>query len=670
MTTHGGKERARALAAAILAAALLAVPARAAFDDLGAGARAPGMGNAFTAIADDVYAIYYNPAGLALLDRPTLAASHTQHLAGLSDGSGLNTSFLGYAHPLKWDRGTVAAGVQTFSLDGSFYSEQAYYLSYAREVPMSLELYDLFWGVNIKNLRRSFGSLPEASNAMDGMTATGRPDPVLSGRRSLNVFDADLGLLYKIGRGYTAGLELMHLATPNVAFSPTDTDKLPLRAKLALGYSSMLSNIAAQYETASGPTGTRDHRFTMAAERWFPWLLVGNIGARAALSVGSRDFRQATAGLSYRTGRIGVDYGFVLPINSVASTYGTHRLSFSIRFGPIKEEEESVKLVLAAMRSLKSGKAPELAPAAGVPTAYAGILKAHLDRARFLEAEGRYPEAAAEISAARELSPQDAQLLKHQSRLTVVSTHLGRLDDYRTDSVQASLYRSALAYLAGSDEEAVSGAAAALALRPAGKELAEYLAQLELTTGLQASRTTLAPDSASRVDGLLTMAAEALEASRYDEAGYLSEAALKHQPDNLTAMENLGIAYFAQGEYQKSLDAWKKTYRLENGKSRKAMIQAQIDSVENVIKQEKRRAAAVSPARAPEPTPAAAPKPAAKPVSPRDPGLAQRLYREALDLYSSGELLKAQAAFRKVLEADPGNAAAANAINRIQRELR
>jgi len=109
MTTHGGKERALALAAALLAAALLCAPAHAAFDDLGAGARAPGMGGAFTAIADDVYAIYYNPAGLALLDRPTMAASHTQHLAGLSDGSGLNTSFLGYAHPLKWDRGTVAA---------------------------------------------------------------------------------------------------------------------------------------------------------------------------------------------------------------------------------------------------------------------------------------------------------------------------------------------------------------------------------------------------------------------------------------------------------------------------------------------------------------------------------------------------------------------------------
>ncbi|MDO8806740.1 MAG: type IX secretion system membrane protein PorP/SprF [Elusimicrobiota bacterium] len=662
MNKNGGKERLiTAFGTAALAALLLfAAPAYAAFEDLGAGARGPGMGNAFTAVADDVYAIYYNPAGLALLERPELAASHTQHLVGLSDGSGLNTSFIGYVQPLKYGRGTIGAAMQNFSIDGSFYSERAFYLSYGRGAPESLKLYDLYWGFNLKNLRRSFGSLPEASSAYNGMTATGIPDPVLSGRSAVSVIDADFGLLYKINKNYTAGLELMHLASPNIAFSSADTDRLPLHAKLGLNYRSILSNITAQYETLTAPTGARDQRVTMAMERWFPWLLVGNIGARAALSVGSRDFRQATAGLSYRTGRICLDYGFAMPLNSIASTSGSHRLSFSIRFGPDKEDEESVKLVLAAMRSIKTGKAPEIKASARVSPAVNTAVDEHLGRARFMETEGRYPEAAEELSKALELSPEDTQLLRHQIRLNFVAVQLGRLSDYKTDAVQSALYRSALAYLGGSDKEAVDQAGYALSLRPGAGDIGNYLAQLELKTGLKSSKAGLTPDAAAKVDNLLTMAAEAVESSRYEEAVYMSEAALKQQPENLTALENLGISHFAMGSYQKSLEAWEKASKLETGRARQVMINSQINSVENIIKQQKRKVAAAAPA----------PKTARPEASKIDSALAQKLYREGLDLYSAGEPEKAKALFQRVLEADPGNVPATNAIKRIQRELK
>lgn len=659
MTTKGGKERLKALGTASLAALLLcAAPARASFEDLGAGARAPGMGNAFTAVADDVYSIYYNPAGLALLERPELAASHTQNLVGLSDGSGLSTSFLGYVQPLPRDYGTLGAAVQNFSIDGGFYNEQSLYLSYGRAAPAGLGLDGLYWGMNLKNLRRSFGSLPEASNAFSGLNATGISDPVLSGKNSVSVFDADLGLLYRLKENYSAGLELVHLTQPNVAFGADATDKLPLQAKLGFSYRSLLSNIAAQYETLTAPTGTRDNRVTLALERWFPWLLVGNIGARAALSVGSRDFRQATAGLSYRTGRISVDYGFSMPINSIASTSGSHRLSFSIRFGPAKEADESVQLVLEAMRSIKTGKAPEMKASGGASPAVKTAVNEHLTRARFMETEARYPEAAEEFAKALALNPQDEQLLRHQSRLNFVAVQLGRLNAYKTDAVQSALYRSALAYLGNSDADAVNQAGYALSLRPGAKDIGNYLAQLELTTGLKRKKAQIAPETAVKVEQLLTLASEAMEESRYEEAIYMSGAVLKYQPENIMAFENLGISHFAKGEYPKSLEAWEKAYELETSQARLEMIDSQITSVENVIKQQKRRSAM------------AAPAPAPKAVRQADTAETQRLYREGLDLYSSGELEKARAVFQKVLETDPANVPAANAIKRIQRELK
>ena len=84
---HGGVLSLRRVAAAFAAGCLLAlagVPARAqspigtlisqesrtTFTVEGAGARAMGLGGAFTAVADDATAVSFNPAGLAQLMDP------------------------------------------------------------------------------------------------------------------------------------------------------------------------------------------------------------------------------------------------------------------------------------------------------------------------------------------------------------------------------------------------------------------------------------------------------------------------------------------------------------------------------------------------------------------------------------------------------------------------
>ncbi len=54
------------------------------FLKLGAGARAGAMGDAFTAIADDAFAAYYNPAGLVRLQRPQLGGAHSALFQGVS----------------------------------------------------------------------------------------------------------------------------------------------------------------------------------------------------------------------------------------------------------------------------------------------------------------------------------------------------------------------------------------------------------------------------------------------------------------------------------------------------------------------------------------------------------------------------------------------------------
>ncbi|HJT25280.1 MAG TPA: PorV/PorQ family protein, partial [bacterium] len=48
---------------------------------VGFGARAIGMGESFAAVADDLSALYYNPAGLAQIGQPEIALSHNLYLA-------------------------------------------------------------------------------------------------------------------------------------------------------------------------------------------------------------------------------------------------------------------------------------------------------------------------------------------------------------------------------------------------------------------------------------------------------------------------------------------------------------------------------------------------------------------------------------------------------------
>jgi long-subunit fatty acid transport protein len=64
------------------------------FLKIGVGARAIGMGDAFAAVSDDALALYWNPAGMALLKRVSLTTTHSEWFAGLSH------DFIGVVVPL------------------------------------------------------------------------------------------------------------------------------------------------------------------------------------------------------------------------------------------------------------------------------------------------------------------------------------------------------------------------------------------------------------------------------------------------------------------------------------------------------------------------------------------------------------------------------------------
>lgn len=79
----------------------------ASFLKLGVGARAMGMGGAYTAVADDVNAMYWNPAGLASLTQRSIGATHADLFANT------RYDFFGYAQPTRF--GTLGASAAYLS---------------------------------------------------------------------------------------------------------------------------------------------------------------------------------------------------------------------------------------------------------------------------------------------------------------------------------------------------------------------------------------------------------------------------------------------------------------------------------------------------------------------------------------------------------------------------
>lgn len=637
---------------------LLLAPARsfAAFEDFGAGARAPGMGNVFTAVADDVYAIHYNPAGLALLSRPEFGTSYTRLLTGLSDSSEISTSFLGYAHPLEKGRwGAAGVSLEQASLNGGIYEDQALTISYGRLLSANMGPGSFYGGINAKYLRRSFGAFPEATNATNGEVATNRPDPVLNGRNHIGIPAADLGLLYRWKEKYAVGLAILNANEPNVAFSPGETDRLPRAVKLGVNYRGLLSNLGVEYESRQSPLGTMDRNLGVAAERWFPRLFIGEFGLRGGLNLGSRDYRQITLGLSYRTGRFGVDYGFALPINSVASNTGSHRVGLSIRFGSLREPDESVLMILEAMRQIKLGKAPEFhALGPGLTTAQKAQLDEFLALAQSLESSAQYKAALERLSQALAVSPGNTELLKSFGRLNWVAQQIKELPNYKSDPVQSAWHQGILAYLGGNDAVAVEKVSSALSLNPDNKALDGFLAQLELATGLSRPAIVKAPEKSVKLEELLTRTAAAIERGDYDAAIALSQEILKEDENNLSAWENLGTSYFAVGEYPDSLAAWRRAYALEKNPARRSVLDGYLKSLRKLL------------SRPPKPAMETEPRAQKTMVSPLE---IQRIYDSGVDFYTSGQLEKARLAFKKVLDLDPAYVPATKALRRVVEEI-
>ncbi|HOW28910.1 MAG TPA: type IX secretion system membrane protein PorP/SprF, partial [Elusimicrobiota bacterium] len=324
----------RVLALSIFAAAILQSNVLASFEPLSVGARAAGMADAYTVVSDDALSLYYNPAGLVHVKRPELSAFYSQIFMGLDDKSSINRQFLGYAHPLQNNLGTVGVGYVNLGLSGGLYSEDTFSVSYARELGSRWNV-----GGSAKMLKKSFGSDLYTENAINPETgfAKGGRDPLFDKGTSKSALAIDLGTQFRLTKHYGVGLALRNINSPNMAIGD-DEDKAPAVYALGLARWTRVSSLSIDVSECKFMDGY-DFRLALSGERWFR----SGLGVRAGLATGSREYRTLAVGGSYRMDGFQFDYALNYPLQGIEKTAGTHMVSITFRFGkpaldPIEEQ--------------------------------------------------------------------------------------------------------------------------------------------------------------------------------------------------------------------------------------------------------------------------------------------------------------------------------------------
>lgn len=315
----------------------------AAFEPLPVGARAAGMGEAYSAIVDDVYSLYYNPAGVLQVNRPEIGSYYSQLYPGLSDNSQISRMFLGYSQPFGKNgrQGGIGGSYLSMELPG-LYKEEVIGLTYGREFKHRWN-----FGGSLKMLRKSIGTDEYSTNAINPVTgnATGSADPLLAQGRSASAIALDLGFQYRLNQAYAFGLAARNANKPDVGLSGSkDNAPAIYNASIARRWRSGSLGL----ELMNWDTASNNLRYTLGGEKWFR-----TFGIRAGVANGSRSYSSLSFGASYKVDSFQIDYATILPLQGINGTLGIQQVSLTLRLGKppvdpiekqlIKEKEDRVR---------------------------------------------------------------------------------------------------------------------------------------------------------------------------------------------------------------------------------------------------------------------------------------------------------------------------------------
>ena len=337
------------------------------------GARAIGMGEAYTAQADDVSSLYWNPAGLALMQERQASFMYDQSYQGMSmqnanvgipleNGAiGGSLSYLNYGPIAGYDSVGTPLGNQT---------------AYEGVATVGAAWLGSQWsaGVNVKGIQEKLADESATGAAFDLGGNLIYPKPVMGGTLRLGAVVQNLG----------SGIQFEQ-----------QKDPLPMDFKVGVAAVQMLEkklNISLDY----GKPKDDDSSISGGFEYW----LVPFLALRAGYVNDHTEGSGMRAGLGLRIRGVSFDYAYA----GQGELGMSHRYELSFRFGeprPILTSEEQ-KILQQAKAAMRSGRYEQ-----------ATLLFDSL-----IELEPRYKPARRYINVAMsKLEGQQTQMLAKQGRI-------------------------------------------------------------------------------------------------------------------------------------------------------------------------------------------------------------------------------------------------------------
>ncbi|MBI4801257.1 MAG: PorV/PorQ family protein [Elusimicrobia bacterium] len=474
------------------------------FMSYGAGARGLGMGGAFFAVADDASASYWNPAALIMLEKKEATAMQ----ASLFADTTLN--FFTYANPTA-SRGTWALSMTQLKSTGFEKIE-------ITPNPAGDEIIDIKSLGTFDNTERAFAFSwgREVSDKLSfGVMAKNISRRLDTSKDSFNAID--IAMLQKFSKIYRMAMGIQNVFS--IVSGDTD-DKLPLTLKLGQALSLFKGGLVFGFDIAKPQSAAMNWRF--GGEYWLMSWSALRFGVMGAPAIQEADFG---VGIKYR------NFGFDVA-QGVHALGSTTRFSVTMRMGRsnrAKHEKEVRDIIRQAMQYFKSGY---------------------------------FTKAIAKLKSALDSDPGNNDIRRMISRLELAVGYVP--DATGGEEVPTLTRRGIISYVDGNDlRTAVNVLRHAFNKAPKNDRLLSLLNMVEKEANLsELTRPPEGPQIFTYIDQRTYDARQSIYDGKYDLAMKRAQDILDLEPNNETALEIMGSAFYLMDQKDKAGVMWEKVLEI------------------------------------------------------------------------------------------------------------